>query len=285
MSIESGLIPIRDIMMEHRMYLPMFGFGMVLAGLIMQYVPYRSRNNLYIAGVIVFVLLAIGTFNRNKAWSTDLVLWGDCLDKNPENPRAMNNLGLAIKINADYAMSQQQRNMELNKAISYFTNSMSGDTIFTQAYLNRGLTWFELGDYKKALKDISMVVKTRPEEAYLEYYIQGVALAKQGDLDAASTKLDKAASLNKEFAPLYSWRGLVSAELKNYQKALDNFLLSIKLEPDQSMLYINISNMYYYIRNYPQAYKWIIRARDAGEQVDLEYMQVLDAEIKGKRNK
>ena len=130
-----------------------------------------------------------------------------------------------------------------------------------------------------------MVVKTRPEEAYLEYYIQGVALAKQGDLDAASTKLDKAASLNKEFAPLYSWRGLVSAELKNYQKALDNFLLSIKLEPDQSMLYINISNMYYYIRNYPQAYKWIIRARDAGEQVDLEYMQVLDAEIKGKRNK
>ena len=136
-------------------------------------------------------------------------------------------------------------------------------------------------------------------EVRLEIQRGGVALVKVADdgcgmnredallsleRHATSKLLDKAAGLNKKFAPLYTWRGLVSAELKYYKKALDNFMRSIRLKPDQSILYINISNMFYNIGEYPQAYKWIVKAQDAGEVVDLEYIRVLETELSRNKN-
>ena len=177
MSVESGIIPIRDIMMEHRMYLPMFGIGMVIAGIIMKYIPYRSVYIVYIAGIMVFMLLALGTYNRNKVWQSELTLWQDGIEKSPGNPRVMNNLGLALKANARYATSPQQRINDLHKAISYFSKSMTGDTIFTQAYLHRGLTYLELEEYEKALLDVQRVASTKPKYAYMKLYIEGVILA------------------------------------------------------------------------------------------------------------
>jgi len=283
MSIESSIIPIRDIIMEHRLYLPLYGFGLIIAGIIMQYIPYKSRTGMQVAGILILLLLTIGTYNRNKVWKTELSLWKDCVDKNPDNPRAMNNYGLALKINADYAPTLQQRNMELKKSITYFTNSIKGDTIFVQAYLNRSLAWFELGDYNRALSDMNTVAQERPKEEYLKYYIEGVALAKQGSVVAAAEKLDKSVRLRDDFAQVYTWRGLVYSEMKEYQKALDNYLKSLKLDPKQSLLFINVSNMYYYLRNYEQALKWIKKARDAGEQVDAEYVGVLERQVKGIR--
>ena len=276
MSIESGIIPIRDIMMEHRMYLPLFGYGMIITGVIMQYVNYQSRIGLYVATGLVLIIMMVGTFNRNKVWQSSISLWEDCLDKNPENPRAMNNLGLAIKVNANHAPNMQVRTQALNTALQYFSNSIKGDTVFVQAHMNRGLTSFELGNYKNALADIAIVVDNRPKEKYLQYYIEGVALAKQGKLEAAEDKLDLALSLKDDFAQIYTWKGLVSAEMNHYQTALDSYKRSIELDPSQTILNINIADMHFYLKNYESALKRMKMARDAGEEVDNEYIRKLE---------
>jgi len=282
MSVESGIIPIRDIMMEHRMYLPMFGVGMLLAGVIMRYIPYRSVYIVYTAGIVIFMLLALGTYNRNKVWHSELALWQDGIAKSPDNPRVMNNLGLAIKANARYATSPQQRINDLNKAISYFSKSMTGDTIFTQAYLHRGLTYLDLEEYEKALLDVQRVASTRPKHAYMKLYIEGVILAKQGMLEAALDNFDNAIEKRDDFAMLFTWRGLVEAELKQYGPAIDDFKRSLEISPEQIKLYINISNLYFYLQDYGRALQWIRKARDAGEKIDLEYLQMLESRVPGK---
>ena len=279
MSVESGIIPIRDIMMEHRMYLPMFGIGMVLAGIIMKYIPYRSVYIVYIAGIMVFMLLALGTYNRNKVWQSELTLWQDGMEKSPGNPRVMNNLGLALKANARYATSPQQRINDLHKAISYFSKSMTGDTIFTQAYLHRGLTYLELEEYEKALLDVQSVASTKPKYAYMKLYIEGVILAKQGMLDAALDNFNNAIDKKDDFAMLFTWRGLVEAEMEEYGLAIDDFKRSLEIDPEQTKLCINISNLYFYLHDYGRALEWIRKAGDAGEIVDPGYLQMLESRV------
>ncbi len=279
MSVESGIIPIRDIMMEHRMYLSMFGIGIILAGIIMTYIPYKSVYAVYTVGIIIFMLLALGTYNRNKVWQSELLLWQDCLDKNPDNPRAMNNLGLAIQANSKFANSMQQRNKDLRLAISYFSKSMTGDTVFMQAYLHRGLAYLEMEEYQKALSDIQRVASTKPRHEYLKLYIEGVIYAKQGLLEKSLSNFDKAIEKKDDFALLYSWRGLVESELKEYGHAIDDFKRSLEINPDQIKLCINISNMYFYQHDYVKALNWIRKARDGGEVVDTEYMQMLEKAV------
>jgi len=281
MAVESGIIPIRDVMMEHRMYLPLFGAGLITAGLIMRYLPYRLIMSMYVGGAIILIALAFTTYSRNEAWKTDLSLWQDSYDKNPENPRVMNNLGLAIKVNSNLAPNIREREIELKRAINLFTNSMKMDTIFVQAFMNRGLSYFELGKYDMAMKDIEIVVEKKPKEEYLYHYIEGVTFAKQGLIKAADISFDLAFRLNDHFAPLLTWRGLVSAEMEQYQKAINNFQASLKLDPEQTILFINISQMYSYLGDYSAALDWIKKAQAAKEKVDYEYIQRLEELISG----
>lgn len=276
MSIESGLIPIRDIMMEHRLYLPMLGFGFVLAGGILRYVPYRKRIGFSLAGIFILILLAVATFNRNRVWQSELSLWQDCYDKNPENPRAMSNLGLAIKINAKNAPNSQVYNREMLRAVDLFNRSMEGDTVFVQAYLNRGLTYFDLGEYDRALADIEMVVEKRPENVHLLHYINGVAYAKRGLLKDAASCFDVAVRYNKDFAPLYMWRGLVAKEMEHEQKAIENYRISYELDPGQTYLLQEISDIYYKLRDYQSALYWLRKAAQEGADIPPGNLEILE---------
>lgn len=286
MSVESGLIPIRDIMMEHRMYLPMFGVGMIMAGIVMRYVRYSSSNLVYVAGIGLFIILAFATYQRNKVWKTGLTLWQDCLDKNPENPRALGNLGFAVKVSADYAATNQLRTQALYQSIELLTASMQTDTIFTQSYMNRSLVFLELGEYEKAIRDISVVAKTKPKQAYLKTYIEGVILAKQGQLDAALKNFNSVVKSKSEFAPAYKWRGLVYAERGEYESAIGNYRISLRYDPSQLNLYIPISDLYVQVSKYGFALEWLKKAQDAGLTVIQGNIDRLEKIIKDqKQNK
>ena len=276
MSVESSIIPITDIMMEHRMYLPMFGIGMIVAGLIMRYVPLKSSYLVYIAFAILFMLLATATYNRNKVWQSELSLWQDCLEKDPENPRAMVNLGRAYKNRAMHAGNKQQRTNDLRTAISYFSMSMTGDTIFSQAYTNRGLAYLELDEYDKALADIRLVSSKKRRYEFMKLHIEGVIYAKKGLLDQAMDNFNRAIELEDGYYQLYTWRGLVAAELKEYRQAISDFKRSLELAPSQTILYINISNMYYLTGDYQQALLWIRKAQLADELIDIRYLRMLE---------
>ncbi len=282
MSVESGLIPIKDIMMEHRMYLPMFGYGMILAGIIVRYVPFGRIKYFYAVGSIVLIILAFATYNRNKVWESEISLWEDCLEKNPRSRRAMNNLGYAIKTRAMQNPYPDMKRLELIKSIGYFNLAMAGDTMFTDAYFNRGLAYIELEEYEKALADIKMIESQRPRERYLRHYLEGIVYARSGDMPRAKELFDSAIGLNPDFALLYTWRGLVLSQLKQDQAAIDDFIHSLELDPRQSILFINISQLYYNLMEYEQALHWIRMAGDAGENLDAKYIDTLEKALKDK---
>ena len=236
-----------------------------------------------IFGGLILVILTIATFNRNKVWQSEISFWADNLEKNKRSSRAMNNLGYAIKENALKLKDQSARVKELNRAISYFTLAMDGDTIFTDAYLNRGLTYIELGKYNKALDDINYISKKRPKKRYLKFYLEGVVYARKGEMEPALNSLNTAIDLNADFYLLYTWRGLVYEAMKDPGNALADFLRSIELEPSQTILMINISNAHYAMDQFNEALIWAKKARQAGELVDPQYIKQLEQMSSGQK--
>ena len=100
LSVESSLVPIADVIMEHRLYLPVFGavtafstFGFLMAE---RFVRPAGGRLLILAAVILVLVFGIATLRRNQIWGSEIRLWQDTLAKSPQKARVYNNLGLAL---------------------------------------------------------------------------------------------------------------------------------------------------------------------------------------------
>ncbi|MDY6966966.1 MAG: hypothetical protein SVM80_13590, partial [Halobacteriota archaeon] len=94
--LESSIIPL-EMVFEHRVYLPSVCFflaittgGFLFASLLGQ-ANAKADKPIKTAVVFSFVfialILAIGTYQRNKIWQNDLTLWKDCVKKSPNKAR------------------------------------------------------------------------------------------------------------------------------------------------------------------------------------------------------
>ena len=87
---DSSVVPLPDLMAEHRTYLPSVGVFLLGAGLLCAW-PVRARWAA-VFGAIVVVSLAMTSVERCGVWSSPERLWRDVCDKSPEKPRPWINL-------------------------------------------------------------------------------------------------------------------------------------------------------------------------------------------------
>jgi tetratricopeptide (TPR) repeat protein len=100
-TVESSIIPIVDVMNEHRVYLPSVGaFTAIGVGgilLLRRWLgPARAPRAALAAGIAVALALTGLTAMRNTVWSSAVSLWADAARKSPEKPRPVQNLGTAL---------------------------------------------------------------------------------------------------------------------------------------------------------------------------------------------
>ncbi len=97
MSVESSIFPIRDLMFEHRIYLPSIGFFIsIAAGAALLFHKRELNGSVVYRGVaLACILLGVATFARNQVWNSRLALWQDTVQKNPRSALALANLGAA----------------------------------------------------------------------------------------------------------------------------------------------------------------------------------------------
>jgi tetratricopeptide (TPR) repeat protein len=90
MAVESSVVPIGDVMMEHRMYLPSAGLfvaaGAALASWVARLAP-RGRAVALVASAAAVLALAGATYARNEVWRDAETLWRDAMEKSPEKSR------------------------------------------------------------------------------------------------------------------------------------------------------------------------------------------------------
>jgi protein O-mannosyl-transferase len=97
----SSVLPVNDLMVEHRMYLPLavlcVGACAVGHGLIMRHVPasWRQAAAIGVTAIVACALTAT-TWNRCHAYQSRLVMWADVVTKAPRNPRGWQTLAVEL---------------------------------------------------------------------------------------------------------------------------------------------------------------------------------------------
>jgi len=155
---ESSVIPILDVIAEHRLYLPLVGLVLVVAAALGSCSASALKKGLILCGAVTgcFCLL---TFQRNLIWKDPITLWEDSVKKAGAKARVHGNLGKAYLDKGRYLMAAR----EFEKVIEL-------DPGFSSAYNNLAVIYIDhYKDFKRAEKYVEQTLSIFPNHpgAYL----------------------------------------------------------------------------------------------------------------------
>ncbi len=189
LSVESSLIPIVDLMYEHRVYLPFAGLSISSATLlalgIRRIFPGRAAALTAAAGLLLAAVLGGVTWRRNQAWSSELALWTDAVEKAPRKARPRHNLGVvlsaqgrsveamallqeAVRLDPDYAPGHESLGVALSAAgrasdaEAHFRKAISLDPKAAAPWYDLGTLRFDASRYAEAIPYFEQAIARRP---------------------------------------------------------------------------------------------------------------------------
>jgi hypothetical protein len=180
--LPTSLIPLAEVMNDHRLFLPYVGLvvsvcwsiQLAISGAIARFQP--QRNALRILTAVILVVLAAygcGTHVRNAVWHTELTLWKDVTIKSPHNGRGLMNYGLALMSRGDYGEAEK-----------YFHKAMKFVPNYAYLYINLGIAKASTGKPVEAQNYFQKAIMLNPRLPD-GYYWYADFLNKQKHFDEA----------------------------------------------------------------------------------------------------
>jgi tetratricopeptide (TPR) repeat protein len=193
LSVESSIIPIEDVIYEHRLYLPSIG-AFISTGMFVLMITDKLNAKGVRAGRVVVTLLAViililtaTTYARNMIWKDPVVLWEDIVSKSPEKARPHNNLGqaywtkgfkdkafeqysIAVKLNPMFPQAltnianMYRERGELNRALQHYQMAIMLAPTYTNAYFNLGLLYLQKSDTVNAYNAFKLMLEINPAD-------------------------------------------------------------------------------------------------------------------------
>ncbi|MFQ5483169.1 MAG: tetratricopeptide repeat protein, partial [Nitrospinaceae bacterium] len=196
----SSFVPLHDVAVEHRTYLPMVGLAVAVAAAVewlIQALPARrapaggpapgkpaaGRVWALSGTALGLILLALLLVDRNRVWKDEVSLWSDAVEKAPRLVRTYNNLGEAYDALGQYAAAARQFEaaLRLNPNYTYALNNL-GNVYGKQGRFARAEAFFRKviareETYAPAHYNLGRALQAlkRPQEA-LEHYARAVEL-------------------------------------------------------------------------------------------------------------
>lgn len=226
----SSVVPIRDVIEEHRVYLASWGVLLAFAAAArLVYVRLAGsgeapRRAMAAAALGLWAVLGVATYQRNAVWETSLALWRDVVAKSPTKARAHENLGHALHRAGD----------SRGAAAEYVTAlRLAADGSVPRAKLlnNVGASLLELGRLDEAVSFLSSALAEAPNDLRLLCNLAMSWLGK-GELDAAEATARRAASLYPDDPGARNALGQILARKGDRTAAAAQFALEARLNPD-----------------------------------------------------
>ena len=230
LSPTSSIVPLPDVIFEHRLYLPLVGFVFVLAGI--SVISERRRRIFTAVWVVTILILSVGTFRRNGVWQNDVTLWQDTVAKSPRKARPRANLAMSyIRIG------------KYDRALAELSRAISLQPDYAAAYENAGVAYFHKKDYHRAISAFQKAIELNPNQASA-YYGRGEAYMRLGQKDLAIEDFRKVLSINPSHLSARNSLGLLLAEEGAYLKAIREFETVLRLEPHHKDASFNLARAY-----------------------------------------
>ena len=218
LSIEA-LVPLEDVLVEHRMYLPSVGAFLVYAYIVMSAFAQLNTKLPVIVIITHVIVLSFLTFSRNRVWESEFSLWSDAVAKAPQKARPHANLGVTYKIRGDTTKALE----EYNKAIQL-------NPAHIKSYLNSAAIFINAKEPDKAFEIYQKGLEKNPHNETLLLELSKFYAA-NGKTEEAKKLVESELGQVSKKSILYFARGMLYLEDKNYQKAAELFLQAIQDDP------------------------------------------------------
>ena len=232
LSVESSIIPIRDVIVEHRVYLPSVGFFMAAVALMEQLVP-KQKIKIVIVVALISVL-AISTYLRNNIWREEEYIWKDAIAKASNNARAYGSLGIVYKKRGEH-----------DKAIELFEKSMSLGKAYPEIFLHLGDIYFDRKDYNKAIVYLEAALEIDFSKKVRLGILNklGRTYGKLGENEKAVEAFEEAIRLYPDATVPYNNLGVLYVRTGQIDKAIDIFEQALKIRESKD-IYYNLAVLY-----------------------------------------
>jgi tetratricopeptide (TPR) repeat protein len=211
----SSLMPIRDVIAEHRLYAPLL--GLLLIGLEF---ARRLRFTRAAAAALGAVLLALGYASHARAslYGSDIAIWADSVEKSPNKVRPRFQLA--------YAYMQKGQCAEADREFSRTAQLAPPDMTLL---VDWALTLDCLGRTDEALAKLQEALKIEP--AANVYAQIGMMHGKKGRNDEALAVLDQAIKMDPLMIKAYVYRGNVLGGKGEWAKAIEEYKKALSIDP------------------------------------------------------
>ncbi|MGE5279744.1 MAG: tetratricopeptide repeat protein [Deltaproteobacteria bacterium] len=302
---ESSILPIRDVIFEHRLYLSMAAFGFFLASVLYRFVGSKSRRWMAVIGCVLLACYSVLTFHRNTVWADRLTLWDDTVKKSPRKARprfnrgyvhqdrgeldlAIADYGKAIELDPDYAQAYNTRGTAygdkgaLDLALADFNKALSLNPRDHEAYVNRAAVNSEKGLTDLALADLRKAEEIKPDYVRI-YHNRGLIYKQRGDFDKALAEFDKAIALKPDFVEAYLNRGNLYGARRQFDRALADFDTALALDAGCAPAYVQRAMVYAVLGDYARSRADLRRAQALGVAPDPRVMKELEELAAGRK--
>jgi protein O-mannosyl-transferase len=240
LSVESSIIPIRDVIFEHRLYLPSVGFfiaAVSIIELVKIHLKLRfpgAAKTIIIAATIAALSSAVAAYVRNDLWTDVVRLWSDTVRKSPQKARPHVNLGQAYFDigHIDDAIAENQAALQI-------------DPGFLEAHYNLGNSYMAKGYREPAMIEYESVLSrdTKNPRYSLAHYLLGQYYFEQRRYSDAAFHFATLVMINPYSADVHNELGKVYIQLGNLTAARIEFKTALKLAPGFMQARNNLQNI------------------------------------------
>jgi tetratricopeptide (TPR) repeat protein len=268
----SSVIPIKDTLFEHRMYLSLaavvvllvVGSDRLLRQLVLRMPLVNSRRRLAGGALVVAAaaVLAVGTIRRNRDYREAVSMWQDVVAKRPWNARAFEQLGTAliavhnkpdaitayrhaVRVDPDFASAHANLGNALSEtgrfeeAVTHYSRARRFDPQRVDVCINLAFALEQSGRIEEAIATYRDAARIEPHPpsprtSARAHYNLADLLRTQGRLDEAVTEYRKAVRLWSHYEKAHFALGWVLALQGQLDEAVNHFERTLQINPNHT---------------------------------------------------
>lgn len=228
LSVESTFIPL-DPLFEHRLYVPLFGFVLVVIGLFLL-LPQPIRIEPLLLTLIL--LLSVTAWQRNALWNDPIAFHEDNLRLTPWSEQ--------VRVSLAKAYMDAGR---LDEAKALLEAAIRINPAYDTSYVNLGLIQIDQEDYNAALATLHRGLQVNNKRPEFHDFIGSIYL-KRGQNTLALEHLNQAIAFGPLYPNAYLNLGTAHMTLDNLSAAETAYLKAISLSHENITAHYNLGLVY-----------------------------------------
>lgn len=248
LSVESGMVPLSNVIFEYRVYMPSAGFFIaVISGffLLFKNKPFISLSAL----TICLIVLGGAAYKRNNLWGDRVLFCEDVVKKSPLLPLAhfaLGNAYLSTGSRYDDALREFRLLSKLVEGTPFsVVTSFEFGNVYVNLELDSGKILHKAGDNTSSVSEQS--------------YNSGLALAREGRFSDAILELQKVSSNSSRYVEARYNLGVLYGQANNYPKAIEEYETVTRLNANHIEAHNNLAGLYAQTGRYDEAMRMLQR--------------------------